>query len=232
VSLTLDIEEANTVLFRYCRLLVTTVVWTLVCLGIQGRTVAAQGAPVVVAFDHKIPQAAFAASEIKAALGAEHRSAIFLDLDGFLPSRYSTCIVLGASLAESNRLASALRVPPPARTGAQAYGLRRRTSPTGLTIYIVLGVDPAGAMYGGLDVAEAIREGRLSAVQSSDHEPYIARRGLKFNIPLDARTPSYSDASDSAQQNIPEVWSMEFWQQSNSTLPMTLRARIWCARRN
>ncbi len=66
-------------------------------------------------------------------------------------------------------------------------------------------------MYAGLDLAEAIRLGTLSAIASADHAPYIARRGIKFNIPLDARTPSYSDASDSAQQNIPEMWSMAFW---------------------
>jgi hypothetical protein len=41
--------------------------------------------------------------------------------------------------------------------------------------------------------------------------PYIAYRGIKFNIPLDARTPSYSDAGDSAQANIANVWEMNFW---------------------
>ena len=41
--------------------------------------------------------------------------------------------------------------------------------------------------------------------------PFIARRGIKFNIPLDARTPSYSDDSTSGQANIPEMWDMAFW---------------------
>ena len=48
---------------------------------------------------------------------------------------------------------------------------------------------------------------------ATEHAPYIARRGIKFNIPLDARTPSYSDAGDAAQQNIPEMWSMDFWRE-------------------
>ncbi len=39
----------------------------------------------------------------------------------------------------------------------------------------------------------------------------IALRGTKFNIPLDLRTPSYSDMSDSAQANIETVWDFEFW---------------------
>jgi hypothetical protein len=36
-------------------------------------------------------------------------------------------------------------------------------------------------------------------------------RGVKFNVPLDLRTPSYSDMSDAAQKNIGTVWDMTFW---------------------
>jgi hypothetical protein len=75
----------------------------------------------------------------------------------------------------------------------------------------VIGGDANGAMYGGLDVAEAIRLATWAELRSEPHSPYIAKRGIKFNIPLDARTPSYSDAGDAAQQNIPEMWRMDFW---------------------
>ena len=75
----------------------------------------------------------------------------------------------------------------------------------------VRGADAAGAMYGGLDIAEAIRTGTLDSLKDSDHKPHIARRGIKFNIPLDLRTPSYTDCSDAAQANIPEMWEREFW---------------------
>ena len=66
-------------------------------------------------------------------------------------------------------------------------------------------------MYGALDVAEAVRFGPAAKIANSDHSPHIAQRGIKFNIPLDRRTPTYSDSSDSAQANIPEMWSMDFW---------------------
>lgn len=75
----------------------------------------------------------------------------------------------------------------------------------------VIGADEVGAMYGGLDIAEAIRIGTLDSLKGSDNKPFIAKRGIKFNIPLDLRTPSYSDNSTSAQANIPEMWSLEFW---------------------
>jgi hypothetical protein len=76
-----------------------------------------------------------------------------------------------------------------------------------------LGVDAEGAMYGGMDLAEAVKLGTAATLAASDHAPRIERRGIKFNAPLDARTPSYSDNSDAAQANIPEMWSFDFWRE-------------------
>ena len=52
-----------------------------------------------------------------------------------------------------------------------------------------------------------------SGVEAVDGAPFIERRGLKFNIPLDIRTPSYQDAGDAAQNNIAEMWNFEFWRE-------------------
>ncbi len=68
-------------------------------------------------------------------------------------------------------------------------------------------------MYGGLDLAEAVRLGSLDRLTGADKTPYIERRGIKFNAPLDLRTPSYSDNSTAAQANIPEMWSLDFWRE-------------------
>jgi hypothetical protein len=63
-----------------------------------------------------------------------------------------------------------------------------------------------------LELAEEIRiTGALDDAVERQAAPHIARRGIKFNIPLDARTPSYSDDSSSAQANLPEMWSLSFW---------------------
>lgn len=86
---------------------------------------------------------------------------------------------------------------------AQAY---KRTS--GRTVRIEA-ADEAGFMYGILDIADVLRKGQeLKDVKVTPHLP---NRGIKFNIPLDARTPSYSDASTSAAKNIPHMWEMNFW---------------------
>ena len=69
--------------------------------------------------------------------------------------------------------------------------------------------DDAGFMYGILDMADAFRKGE--ELKGGKVTPYLPNRGIKFNIPLDARTPSYSDASTSATVNIPHMWEMDFW---------------------
>ena len=94
--------------------------------------------------------------------------------------------------------------------GAQSYTLARRGGSVA-----VAGGDATGEMYGGLDVAEAIAIGpaALEALLADRRvrAPYIAQRGIKFNVPLDLRTPTYSDGSDSARANLPEMWSRAFW---------------------
>ena len=71
--------------------------------------------------------------------------------------------------------------------------------------------DAAGAMYGGLELAEQLRVNGASGVIDTDRNPYMPMRGTKFNLPLDLRTPSYSDMSDSAQANIATIWDFGFW---------------------
>jgi len=89
----------------------------------------------------------------------------------------------------------------------QGYAIR--TAPGSIR---VRGGDANGLLYGGLELAERIRTERvLERIGDASGKPFIEKRGIKFNIPLDLRTPSYSDSSDAAQQNIPEMWSMEFW---------------------
>ena len=92
----------------------------------------------------------------------------------------------------------------------EGYSLRV-TRTNGITRYWVLGTDETGAMYGAFDIAEAITQERLATLSPGDHSPAIRERGIKFNIPLDARTPSYSDAADNAWNNVETVWDFEFW---------------------
>ena len=76
----------------------------------------------------------------------------------------------------------------------------------------VTGGDANGLMYGGLEVAEQIAFANgMEGVHAAEGKPYVLNRGIKFNIPLDMRTPSYTDAGDAAQLNIENMWDMDFW---------------------
>lgn len=99
----------------------------------------------------------------------------------------------------------------PSGLGWQGYSIRVKDNGKQKNIY-VLASDRSGAMYGSFDVAEALRLNTISSIKNSDHKPYLERRGIKFNIPLDLRTPSYTDPSDAAQQNIGNVWERSFWE--------------------
>lgn len=103
-------------------------------------------------------------------------------------------------------------IKAPLHKGWQCYSIRTKNTGTNLEIW-VLASDNSGAMYGCLDIAEAIKNMTLEGLKDSDNKPYLLRRGIKFNIPLDLRTPSYSDFSDAYQQNIPVMWEMDFWKQ-------------------
>lgn len=95
---------------------------------------------------------------------------------------------------------------------AEAFDLQvQQNGP--VQLITVRGGGPGGVMYGGLELAEQVRIGGLAAVQPLQREPYVAMRGTKFNIPLDVRTPSYSDMGHSAQANIATVWDFEFWRE-------------------
>lgn len=74
----------------------------------------------------------------------------------------------------------------------------------------IIGTDANGAMYGGIEVAEYLKLGL--PISNVTRKPFLEKRGIKFNIPLDARSPSYDDSGDAAQKNIANMWDFEgFW---------------------
>lgn len=111
------------------------------------------------------------------------------------------------SLQEGNRVQIKLL---PLEQGEELMEEGFRLQVDGALIEVV-GGGAAGAMYGALELAEQLRLFGLEGVKPMTRNPYMGCRGVKFNIPLDARTPSYTDASDAGQKNIPVMWDMDFW---------------------
>ncbi len=144
---------------------------------------------IALFYNAQLPQTRFAAGEVSRAIEAKGDSCVQQGLDKLSTVTGGLRIVLASTAVESRRLATALNVPPLQASTPQSYALRRKTAGA-RTTYVVLGADAAGAMYGGLDLAEAIRLGTLAELKDSDHAPRIAQRGIKFNISLDRRTPN------------------------------------------
>ena len=149
----------------------------------DATAVAAEG--VAIDFDANDPQISFAVADLEDAL----RSTGY-KLSGSDAARRITFKTSAAGL------------------GPQAF----RIISGGEGLIQVVGGDSLGAMYGGLELAEMISlGGGLEAVSEKARKPYLLRRGLKFNIPLDARAPSYDDTGTCAQENIPVMWEFDFW---------------------
>ena len=94
----------------------------------------------------------------------------------------------------------------------EGYAIRLTRRDDLVTIWGI-GADTTGAMYAGLALAETIAQDGIQGIEESDCRPYIGKRGLKINVPLDARTPAYADCGDAAQQNMEVIWDIDFWKE-------------------
>ncbi len=77
--------------------------------------------------------------------------------------------------------------------------------------YWVLGGDDNGAMNGGIDLANHMQSKGMSEPFQADQVPYIAKRGVKYNVTLDGRTPSYGSWGDASANAVAHNWDMSFW---------------------
>jgi alpha-glucuronidase len=110
-----------------------------------------------VYYSSEIPQLGFAVSEIHAALQAQGRQCIISDVAHLSQSIQSVRIVLLPSIAAAK---SFTMIASGSLKEEESYLIATKRD-RAHTTYSVVGYDPAGAMYGGLDIAEAIRLGTL-----------------------------------------------------------------------
>jgi hypothetical protein len=173
-----------------------------------------RGEVVEVRFDKDVPQAGFAAEEIVRVLTDRGAEVIPGNLENEATGGDATRIWLfdkSNTRMQAEVRRRAVRTVGPLQS--EGYALRVVEGSGGTDCFVV-GADAAGVMYGGLELAERLAIGsELSELDDEEHEPYMAMRGTKFNIPLDVRTPSYTDVCDAAQHNIPEMWSFAFWKE-------------------
>ncbi len=177
---------------------------TFLC-GLLGSTLSMAQTPVALMYDTNIEGIKFAATDVKAALQQNGFTVTELPLGdpaAVTPSVRVILSTVGVSISGK-----------PVITGItqQGYAIRKVVSGP-ITNWWIIGFDNPGAMYGGLEFAEAVKlADGLTGVTERTTNPHIVSRGIKFNIPLDARSPSYSDDSSSAQANIVNMWEQSYW---------------------
>ncbi|WP_104137563.1 hypothetical protein [Arthrobacter sp. ZGTC131] len=118
----------------------------------------------------------------------------------------------GDELVDAGDAAVRIRATLDPSLDEQGYEIARSGTADSLDIRVV-GGGRAGLLYGLLHVAEISRDLGVHCVSSESASPDIRHRGIKFNVPLDARTPGYADDGDAAQANVAIVWELDFWRE-------------------
>jgi len=167
---------------------------------------------VGVFYDNTLEPIKFAAADVQTALVKEGYTVEMLALSSLndLYANKKIVIALASNIA-INGILSNQGGSAPTGLGEQAYALRTTTQ--GQTSYWVLGGDVNGAMYGGLQIAENISFNGFSGTYNIQETPFMLNRGMKLNLPMDRRIPTYVGgwSSNSAKKAIPAVWDSTFW---------------------
>jgi hypothetical protein len=174
---------------------------------------------VVVYYDNTEPAIEFSAEELQKTLSAIGHNPATLKPLAELPAAPDACYVVLAKHTSQSvlRLLETRGGQKTSNMGEEAYALRK-TDNGGKKGYWAIGGDRVGAMYGGIHIGELASAGAINDVANSDHKPYIAKRGMKFNIPLDKRQPSFDDNGNSGRENFKHVWDLNFWKEYLDTI--------------
>ncbi|MDF7808679.1 hypothetical protein P4E94_14610 [Pontiellaceae bacterium B12219] len=159
---------------------------------------------VGIFFDQTLPQSSFAASEIQEALADRNCTVELRSLSSLSEVYPHPKIILarvGDDAVKKALLAQGGQIPD--GLGEQAYALRTTTNE--MLCYWALGGDANGLMYGGLQLAENIRFNGLAGTYHSQEEPYI-NRGVKYNLPLDLRLPTYHGSKFKTDAHLHDAW--------------------------
>lgn len=181
---------------------------TLFCLFL---TAFVFGNTVTIYSPADIPEIQFAIGDLKKAIKREGSSCQLKPFLALADKKEGIQLVLGTLKNEKlQKKLNAAGGKVPDEIDAEGFTIQITRNDNLETIWAI-GADATGAMYAGLDLAETIAMDGILGIQEKNCNPYIKKRGLKMNIPLDARTPSFADCGDAAQNNIEVVWDMDFW---------------------
>lgn len=171
-------------------------------------------------FDPNSGPLSFAAKEAKEALisgGYTVESKNISELSETYNSKKIVFALLSNQAAKSLLVKQGATVP----NSLSEQALALRTTNTPQVSYWAFGSDSVGAMYAGFQIAENIRFYGYGGIYNLEESPTMLKRGVKVNLPLDVRLPTYGGVDKdngayvpsglSAEKAIPHVWDMNFW---------------------
>ena len=164
---------------------------------------------VEICFNKESDKVQFAVTEISKVLKEKANVTVVLSLNDYkkIKSNKLNITLMTKNDQLTSQLIAKLAIKNSDKLKSEGFIIHRN----GKNSILVLGADEAGAMYGGLELAEIIKLKGVEAVQTQLQNAYMKVRGTKFNIPLDMRSPTYTEPSDAAQQNMDEMWDFDFW---------------------
>ncbi len=165
-------------------------------------------------FDPSVPQVKFAAGDVKAALEEKKITVEILPIASLKNSYANKKVVI--ALASDPAVTAVLTAQGGMKAtelAPQGYSLRTTEKPQ--KSYWALGADTSGTMYAGLQLAENISFDGLTKKLDENMKPDFVQRGVKLNLPMDKRVPTYSGymGNTSTQHAVKNVWDMKFWEE-------------------
>lgn len=195
-----------------CFKMIRTALGLILVSIIQGIGLAetAEEKSIVQYFDHDESCIHFAATEIQSALLRQGITSELHPLDAITETPRLRIIMTESEPSHALAQFQHHEALDLGTLGSQDYLIRVIEDDERKTFWVI-GGDRIGVMYGGLHLAEQIAALGLAAIKDDNQSPYVEKRGIKFNIPLDHRTPSHDDRGTAAQANVANMWDMEFW---------------------
>lgn len=187
----------------FCMVVMGIVVTPFMSFAIKGK--------VAIIYDQQNRSFSFSANEMKKNLEKAGHIVTLAGIENLSTIKADNRFILTIKgTPEADKFEKKAGVARLYATDAGGYSLGSQVY-IGYKDWYIIGADRGGLIYGALDASEIVKLKGFDALTEVDKKPFIASRGIKFNIPLDARTPSYSDNADGAQKNIANMWDANFW---------------------
>jgi hypothetical protein len=163
-----------------------------------------------IIFNKNSPKISFAAKQIEIALKTKKYNPICSHIEDPISEDGLKIVLINQTDEKAMNALNAFSIQEEKELQKEGFSIRVEGSDQNKTLF-VLSNDSAGVMYGGFELAEQLTVQSIQNISNETQNPYMAMRGVKQNIPLDFRSPSYTDKGDAVQENIPEMWNMEYW---------------------